>query len=131
MRTLIVEDDSASRFFLEKILSPYGRCDSVSDGKQALEVFKLGWDDGNSHDLIVLDIMLPGMDGLEVLHAIREIEAERGRQGPERVKVIMATALSSPKDIFMAASDECDGYFVKPLDRHMIIEKVKEIGLIP
>jgi len=131
MKMLIVEDDSTSRLFLERILSPYGRCDSVSDGKQALEAFKLAWDGGKPHDLIVLDIMLPGIDGLEVLHAIREIEAERGRQGSEKVKVIMATTISSPKDIFMAALDECDGYFVKPLDKHMIIEKVKEMGLIP
>ena len=130
MKTLIVEDDSTSRLFLEEILSPYGRCDSVSDGKQALRAFKLAWETGEPHDLILLDIMLPGMDGLETLNAIRKIEAERGRPGSEKVKVIMATAISSPKDIFMAALDECDGYFVKPLDKNMIIERIKEIGLI-
>jgi len=131
LKTLIVEDDSTSRLFLEEILSPYGRCDSVSEGKQALGAFKLAWETGEPYDLIILDIMLPGMDGLETLNAIRKIEAERGREESEKVKVIMAAVISSPKDIFMAALDECDGYFVKPLDRHIIIEKVKEIGLIP
>ena len=131
MRTLIVEDDLATRFFLEKVFSSYGKCRVAVDGKEALEAFKIAWKSTEPYDLVILDLILPRMDGLELLNAIRRHEAEHGCREPEKVKVIVATASTSPKDIFMAAGDECDGYLVKPFDKQMLIEEVRKMGLIP
>ncbi len=78
MRILIVEDDFTSRRLLQKILAPYGECDIAVDGKEALEAFTLAVREGRRYRLICLDIMMPEMDGQQVLKKIRQMEKELG-----------------------------------------------------
>lgn len=97
MRVLIVEDDFTSRLMIQKILQPYGEVHIAVDGDEALEAFQLAWQEQAPYELICLDIMLPKMDGQEVLKQIRNLESQRGIGGRDSVKIIMISALSDKK----------------------------------
>ena len=130
MKILIVEDDFTCRHLLNMILSPYGKCDVAVDGKEGAEAFKRAIDEGKPYGLVCLDIMMPKMDGREMLLEIRKIEEEAGIVGLEKAKVVMTTALDDPKSIIGSFKDQCEAYFVKPLDKNKIIRKLRELGII-
>ena len=130
MRTLIVEDDLASRKFLSKLLSEYGECDITVDGMEALEAFMLAWDDGEPYDLICLDIMMPNLDGEKTLKMIRDIEKQKGIEDKDRVKIIMTTALNEPDRVKSAFDTGCEAYASKPINTEKLIEVIKNLNLI-
>lgn len=130
MKTLIVEDEFTSRKMLQGLLGPYGHCDITVNGKEALEAFQLAWKENRPYDLICLDIMLPSMDGQEVLKEIRRLEAERGLHGLSRVKIIMITALGDSENIMEAFKGQCEAYLVKPIDKEKLLKEIRPLGLL-
>ncbi len=131
MKILIVEDDFIARRILKEILSPYGECDIVVDGEEAVRAFRLAWEELEPYDLICLDIMMPNLDGQEALRTIREIEKEIGVEGSKETKVIMITALGDPKNVVEAFyQGGATSYIVKPIDKTRLLEEVRSFGLI-
>ncbi len=130
MRILIVEDDFASRKLMQKFLSPYGVCEVVVDGEEAVNAFQDSLEQEQFFDLVCLDIMLPKMDGQKVLKAIREMEAARGILGRDGTKVIMTTALSDTSNIISAFRSQCEGYVTKPVSRQRLLTEMRELGLL-
>lgn len=128
MKILVVEDDFSSRKLMQKILEKYGAVDIAVDGEEALEAVCLAIKEKEPYDLICLDIMMPGMDGHEVLRAIRKIEEERHINGLDQVKVIMVTALHDPSNILQAFRSQCEDYIVKPVRKNTLIEKIRKLG---
>jgi two-component system chemotaxis response regulator CheY len=132
MRILIVEDDFGSRRLMQKLVSDYGQCDVVVDGEEAVEAFRLAWEENSPYDVIFLDIMLPKMDGQEALRSIREIEQSIGIHPSDEVKVIMTTVLEDPKNVIEAYNKGgATSYLVKPLERNKVIEELDRLGLRP
>lgn len=131
MRALIVEDDFISRKVLQKFLAPYGECDIAITGTEAVDAFTMASGEGKPYDLICLDIMMPEIDGLEVLRTIRGKEKDMGVGGKKEVKIIMTTALDSPKDVIEAYyHGGCTDYLVKPVDSKKLVSLLKEYGLV-
>lgn len=130
MRILIVEDDFASRKLIHKYMAPYGDCDIVVDGEEALEAFNIAWGDGRPYDLICLDIMLPKLDGQSVLKKIREIESDKGIFGLKGVKILMTTALNDARNIIEAFRSQCEAYIPKPIDKNRLAKEMRGLGLI-
>lgn len=130
MRILIAEDDLASRKFLYKFLSAYGDCDITVDGIEAVEAFLLAWDEGAPYDLICLDIMMPKLDGLKALKAIRDIERQKEIDEKNRVKIIMTTALNDTGNVFGAFESGCEAYAAKPIDTQKMLEVMRKLQLI-
>jgi len=130
MKILIVEDDFISRRIIKEILSPYGDCDIVVDGQEAVQAFK-AYEADDPYDLICMDIMMPNLDGQEALKQIRDIEKESGIKGSGEVKVIMITALDDPKTVFKAYyKGGATSYIVKPIEKDKLIQKIRGLGLI-
>ncbi|MGD8400749.1 MAG: response regulator [Bacillota bacterium] len=129
MKILIVEDDPASRKFLNKFLSAYGDCDLTLDGEEAVDAVKLAWEEKTPYDLICLDIMMPNMDGYQALRLIRQLEKEQGISGEQRVKIIMTTALNQIANVFEAFDAGCEAYAAKPIDTAKFIEVMRKLGL--
>ncbi|MCL2718873.1 MAG: response regulator [Lachnospiraceae bacterium] len=129
MRILIAEDDFASRKFMQKYLTNFGDCDITIDGEEAVEAFKMALEDNEPYDLICLDIMMPAMDGYQVLKVVREIEKENNRTGDEAVKIIMTTALNAERNIKAAFDMGCTVYCAKPIDLDKFEEVLKKIGI--
>jgi len=116
MRILIAEDDFASRKFMLRFLSKYGECDVTVDGQEAIEAFAMALESGEGYDLVCLDIMMPLMDGYQVLNYIREFEKENGIPEENAVKIIMTTALNEGKNVTKAFGLGCTAYAGKPID---------------
>ena len=86
MKILIVEDELTSRELLKVILEPYGTVETVADGIEAMKAFNLALA-SQPYDLICLDIMLPKLNGQQVLKGIRKIEGDKGILGPDASRV--------------------------------------------
>lgn len=129
MKILIVEDDFMSRKLMLAYLSSLGECDVAANGREALEAYTGALDWAKPYNLICLDIMMPGMNGQEVLKHIRDIEEERGILPPEAAKVIMTTALKDSGNIMNAFKSQCEAYLVKPIDREKLMQQIKFLGL--
>jgi two-component system chemotaxis response regulator CheY len=130
MKVLIAEDDFTSRTVLQNILGPFGDCHIAADGIEAIEAFMVAWAEGHRYDLICLDIMMPKMDGQEVLKRIRTMEENEGINIGEGVKIIMTTALNDKYNVLTAYNEQCDAYFVKPISRYSLLVQLMEFGLI-
>lgn len=130
MRILIAEDDITSRKFLSKFLSRYGDCDITVDGIEAVDAFLMAWDEGKPYDLICLDIMMPKLDGIKALKAIRSLEEQRGIMDENRVKVIMTTALNEKNTIMTSFDVGCEAYAAKPINTDKLVEVMKKLGVI-
>jgi two-component system chemotaxis response regulator CheY len=131
MRVLVVEDDFTSRKVLQKILSPFGEVDIAVNGLEAVEAFESALGDERPYDLICMDIMMPEMDGQEALKQIRTVEKAHNIRPADEVKVIMTTALDDPKNVVEAYyKGGATSYVPKPIDKHMLLHLLKNLGLI-
>lgn len=123
MKILIVEDDFISGKFLHKFMSQYGECDIVLDGLEALDAYLVSIKSDKPYNLICLDIMMPRVDGIKVLKAIRDLETQKGILPANRAKVIITTALSGSDFAQKAFDIGCEGFIEKPIE----IEKLAEV----
>ena len=131
MRILIVEDDFGSRRYMQKLLSSFGECDVVVDGEEAVEAFRLAWEEHSPYDVVFLDIMLPKMDGQEALKRIRENERTIGVKPYDEVKVVITSVLEDPKNVIEAYhKGGANSYLVKPLEKDKLQIEMEKLGLI-
>ena len=112
---LVVDDNEMNRDLLSRRLSKKGHRVAVAeDGRAALEMIE-----AESFDLVLLDIMMPGIDGMEVLERIRNDRA------PEELPVIMATAKTESEDIVAALERGANDYVTKPFDFPVVLARVQ------
>ena len=130
MRVLIAEDDFAGQAVLEGLLSPHGECDIARDGEEAMALFEAALAAGRPYDLVCLDIMMPKLDGKEVLRRVRELEKERGRTGLAGAKILMTTALNDFETIMASFRGQCEGYLVKPISKVKLLAQLRALGLL-
>lgn len=130
MKILIAEDDFASRKFMSRFLSKYGECDVTVDGTEAVEAFLMALDSDESYDLVCLDIMMPELDGYQVLKTIRDIEKERNIPEEKASKVIMTTALNEGRNVTKAFELGCVAYAGKPIDQEKFENVLRKLALI-
>lgn len=130
MKILIVEDDMVSRRFLGKFLAQYGECDIVVDGMEALDAYLIAIKEEEPYDLICLDIMMPKVDGVKVLKAIRDFEIQRGILPENKVKIIIITALADTEFVNKAFELGCEAYAAKPIDTEKLVEVMNKLGVI-
>ena len=114
---LIVEDDPHIRDLIVLHLGLEGlKTSAIGDGRQALEL--LG---ANPYDLVVLDLMLPGVDGISICRAIR-------RGGPNHdVPVLMLTARREESDKVLGLESGADDYLAKPFGRRELVARVRAL----
>jgi len=112
LNILIVEDETALAEAVEHILRKSGHsADRVADGQSALDYIRVG-----TYDLILLDIMLPKLDGLSVLRQMRS----EGVQTP----VLMLTARTTVPDKVAGLNAGADDYLTKPFDPEELLARV-------
>jgi two-component system, OmpR family, response regulator MtrA len=111
-RVLVVDDDTALAEMLGIVLRGEGFDTSFcADGAQALEAFR-----SSRPDLVLLDVMLPGKDGIEVC---RQIRAESG------VPIVMLTAKTDTVDVVIGLESGADDYVVKPFKPKELVARVR------
>lgn len=128
MNTLIAEDDFINRKILTKMICTFSNIDIAVDGVEAVAAFKSAHENNEPYDMILLDIVMPEKNGLEVLKEIREFELSKGIIGKNGVKIIMTTAVNDSKKIMTAFNSQCEAYIIKPINRTELLEKITELG---
>jgi len=132
VRFLVVEDDFGSRRLLQALVKAYGSCDVVVDGEEAVEAFRLAWEENQPYEVIFLDIMMPKMDGQQALKTIRKTERSMSVRERDQVKVVMVTALEDPQNVVEAYyRGGAQSYMVKPIDRVKLRKEMDKLGIGP
>jgi len=115
MRVLLVEDDPATAQGIEMMLrSDNYVCDVTDMGEDGLEISKL-----YDYDIIVLDLMLPDMDGYEVLRRLRAARV--------KTPVLILSGLNGSDDKIKGLGVGADDYLTKPFDRRELIARIQTI----
>jgi len=128
MRCLIVEDEDLAREGLIYFLTDYAEIETAVNGLEALEMYRQALEKGKPFDLVLLDIIMPEMDGQEALKLIRQMEQQ---QGAKKTVIIMTTALNSPENMEEALWEgDCTDYLVKPLVRADLLAMLRRYQLI-
>ena len=116
MRVLVVEDDAATASLLERALREEG--DSVvveRNGLVAVDIARL-----NPFDVIILDVMLPGLDGFKVVHRLRQ----QGVQTP----ILMLTARDASRDVVYGLNVGADDYLAKPFELEVLFARLRALA---
>src|ERR1022692_841469 len=114
-RIIVVDDDPTTRILCRQVLEPEGiLCDEAADGIQALTLMAL-----EIHDLVLLDIDMPKMQGTEVLRRLRE-----NPPGPH-LKVIMLSGRATEDEMALMMRAGADDYLSKPFSLVQLRERIK------
>jgi len=114
---LVVDDQIQNIELLEAFLTPQGYdIIRAQSGKEALAILS-----GNDIDLILLDVMMPGMDGFEVTRRVRE------NPSFQLLPIILVTALREIEDHVKGIEAGCDDFISKPVDKPELIARVRAL----
>src|ERR1700690_663551 len=113
MQILVVEDEPRMAGLLQRTLEEEGHQVVVaSDGQQGFEIAR-----DSLFDVIVLDVMLPGLDGVSV--------ARKLRQGRNHTPVLLLTARDAPADIVKGLDSGADDYLTKPFSIDILLARLR------
>ena len=111
-KVLVVDDSDFMRMMVEDILTHYGH--TVLQAKDGQECINILHDE--AFDVCVLDIGMPGMDGIDVLKKIKEDHPG--------LRVVMLSALSQEDNIKLALQHGADSFVVKPFQAQLLVERI-------
>ena len=115
MRILVIEDEKKVASFIKKGLEEeHYAVDTAHDGETGLYL-----SENNEYDLIVLDLMIPKIDGLEVLR--------RTRTNKNNVPILVLTAKDSVEDIVRGLDSGCDDYLTKPFEFVEFLARIRAL----
>jgi len=111
---LVVDDNEVNRDMLSRRLSRKGyQVKTASNGHEALKMIENG-----TFDLVLLDIMMPGLNGIEVLKILRQ------KYSTAELPIIMATAKDRSEDVVEALELGANDYVTKPIDFPVVLARV-------
>ncbi len=119
---LLAEDDLISRRLIRILIERLGhKVNVVENGKKAFEAYK-----NDDYDIVLMDIQMPLMDGLECTRKIREYEREVQQQ-PVTIIAVTAHAMIGDKEKCLTAG--MDDYITKPIEEKVLLNKINEHNL--
>jgi CheY-like chemotaxis protein len=119
LKILVAEDNIINQRLIVGMLTQLGHTGMVvNDGEKALKCLAK-----MKVDLVLMDVMMPNMDGLQALAAIREKEAAQGGHMP----IIMATAHDEPGEAERYRRVGADGYLAKPLEIERLKSEIRRV----
>ncbi len=114
IRVLAVDDDQAMTELLNLLLRSYGfEVTTENSGEAAVELIR-----ANPPDVVLLDLMMPGMNGWEVCAAVRKFS---------KVPILILSALDKPADVASALDAGADDYLVKPVSSSVLVAHINNL----
>lgn len=134
LKTLIIDDDSTSVSLLKDMLYYNCKCFVANNGQKGIDLFERAKKSGSPFEIVLLDIVMPGIGGIEVLKKLREIELSPEKKPGDGHKeegegrpalIIMQTSSEDPQDMLAAQYDGgCNGFITKPYSKAKILKEV-------
>jgi len=119
---LVAEDNEINALLMRALLSKLGHRPTIAgNGEAAVESWAVARAAGSPYDLLLMDVQMPLMDGLEAARRIRAAEAE---SGAKRTSILALTANAYPEGRDAALAAGMDGFLVKPLDAERLREAI-------
>lgn len=124
---LVAEDNDINVLLIRALLHRLGhRAEIVGDGRRAVEAWDAADNTGTPFDLVLMDVQMPILDGLEAARQIRTQEAERARQ---RVPILALTANTLAEDRAACLAAGMDGFLIKPVDPDKLAEILANVSV--
>lgn len=131
MRCLIVDDDELGRELISLYLQQVASIEMAVDGKDAVEKYQAAFEAGKPYDLIIMDILMPVMDGHEAAKTIRHLEQGQGITPDKGTNIIVLSSLNTPKDIIESyVATQSSAHLVKPVTPEKLLKTLKQLELI-
>lgn len=131
LRILVVEDEPVNREFLLLCLRGLGECQAVGSGEDAVRAQGNALEQARPFDVVFLDIMLPGISGLQALEQLRALEDRHKVTQERRVPVIVTTGLDDDRTASRAfVQGQALSYITKPFQADQITEELRKLGLM-
>jgi PAS domain S-box-containing protein len=125
LSVLVAEDNEINALLMRSLLTRLGHRPVITtNGEAALESWIAAESAGTSYDLVLMDIQMPKLDGIETAKRIRAREAG---QRVRRTPVLALTANTLVEDRYACFEAGMDGFLVKPLDREKLVEALAEL----
>lgn len=130
LNILIVDDDEITRFHASQLLLPLGRNRMACCGADAIDRVNECIMKGQKLDLILMDLMMPGIDGLTTVKEIVGIYNQRKVPLEGRPKIVILSSVNE-RDTQIDALYACgaDHYLTKPLDEDALLAALEELGV--
>ena len=129
-RVLIVDDSRYQRHLISQALGEAFATDQAADGREAVALFTAALEAGAPYDLVVMDILMPELNGHDALAAIRRLEVDRGLPSERRVAAVMLSSLDDPANMMRAQYDSgAQAYVTKPFTPTTLLEALTSLGL--
>ncbi len=113
-RLLMIDDDEKLTCLVCRYLTPHGfEVEAIHDGETGLDAARRG-----THELVILDLMLPGLDGLEVCRRLRTFS---------RIPILMLTARGEETDRIVGLEMGADDYLPKPFNARELLARIRAI----
>lgn len=130
MKILIVDDSASTRGLVASYLDPFGTVDHAADGKEAVEMFERALREHKPYDLVVMDLIMPVMNGIEAMRAIRDMEHTLGLTEITRSKIVTLSSLTDSEPMLTAQLEcEADTYITKPFEKEVLMEALVNLNL--
>jgi putative nucleotidyltransferase with HDIG domain len=131
MKILVVDDEIVSRTKIKLIMENFGECEAAENGKDALARFHKSHREGNPFGLIMLDIDMPEMDGVQVLSEMIETQIKLDVSKAHKAKILMVTSFTDKDRVLICIQSGCDDYIAKPFDIDTISKRLSKLGIRP
>lgn len=127
MKCLIVDDEFVSLTKMVTILSELGECEAATHSKQAIDIALKAMISNHYYDMIMVDVNLPDVNGLELMQFI--INKEKVHNVKPAIKIAIS-AVGNSVNVRNAISIGCSLFLIKPIKKELIITKLKLLGLL-
>ena len=122
LRILGVDDNAANRMILARMVEGFGcRVETVDSGPKALEALQAAQQQGDPYSLVLLDMMMPGMDGEQTARAIKSAPQLRD------TKIIILTSMGQRGDAARLEAMGCSGYLPKPIKLRLLYDGIATV----
>ncbi|WP_424628788.1 ATP-binding protein [Bradyrhizobium sp. SYSU BS000235] len=124
LSVLVAEDNEINALLIRSLLKRLGhQCTVTTDGEEALESWLAADSAGTPYDVVLMDVQMPKLDGIEATKRIRAREAGRG----SRTIILALTANTLVDDRYACFEAGMDGFLIKPLDRDKLADALATV----